>query len=87
MVGTSNFGQFGYGRFFSNDYTWVGLGMPDWLVAIVLVLPSLPWLLSRRRKRSTTAGLCPACGYDLRATPHRCPECGTIPPKKERIST
>ncbi|MDB5298758.1 MAG: hypothetical protein JWO87_421 [Phycisphaerales bacterium] len=50
------------------------------VAAITAVLP-LGWLTGRyrARRRRQRVGLCPSCGYDLRATPNRCPECGAMP--------
>jgi hypothetical protein len=51
--------------------------VPHWFVALItgvypaMVLPG--WVRRWRRGRRKQ---CLACGYDLRATPGRCPECG-----------
>ena len=51
--------------------------IPYWIpVLAALVLP-LRWLLWQIRVRRLKPGLCPVCGYDLRASSGRCPECGT----------
>ena len=52
--------------------------VPAWLLALVtgaLACPRLVAILRARRNRPR--GLCAICGYNLRATPDRCPECGT----------
>lgn len=56
--------------------------IPYWLIALFAVIAPSIWLarLKRRRERDRLhAGLCPTCGYDLRATPDFCPECGAAP--------
>jgi hypothetical protein len=53
---------------------------PYWFwCMLTLLVParrSIGWIRGRHR---SSRGRCARCGYDLRATPNRCPECGTVP--------
>jgi hypothetical protein len=60
------------------------VGVPFWFVILISApVPSI-WVVRRARQRKRLRrrerGACEQCGYDLRGTPERCPECGGTPP-------
>ena len=61
---------------------YVAMDAPYWLAVTITALPGLAWcaVAVRRRwrlRRRGLMGLCLSCGYDLRGSKQRCPECGT----------
>jgi hypothetical protein len=59
---------------------WVVI-VPGGYLALLTAIPAAVGLTGWvRRRRRGAKGRCLQCGYDLRATPGKCPECGTLPP-------
>lgn len=59
------------------------VAMPLWLVSVLLGACPIIWLY--RRLRGHREGHCQRCGYDLRGSPGRCPECGDAHPSSHHI--
>src|ERR1039458_6083331 len=58
--------------------TWAII-WPYWSMILITLIVPTAWLIGWRKKRKRREqGHCPKCGYDLRATPDQCPECGTV---------
>jgi hypothetical protein len=72
----------GFARYsFENGETGLLVGVKHWFVVACTAALGFPaarqvarWIHRRQLSRH---GCCHVCGYDLRATPDRCPECGT----------
>jgi hypothetical protein len=60
-------------------YLGYGVYLAMYLTLFAAASFVLAWRASQKRRRVRgSKGQCVKCGYDLRATPDRCPECGTV---------
>ena len=57
-----------------NGYSAVRV--PMWMIFITLMLYPIWWYQHPQRRRREQFGICFGCGYDLRGSRERCPECG-----------
>ena len=80
------FAGFAYGRMWGGSPPNIAFAVPYWFICAVTAAPPLLALLylrrDLRRRTRIKRGLCPACGYDLRGTAERCPECGMAIPRE-----
>jgi hypothetical protein len=71
-------GNFQYIGYWATSEDWYyAVGLPFWFVTLVLASGLAVSITKVRRLRQLHGeGCCVKCGYDLRASKDRCPECG-----------
>lgn len=67
---------YGNGRMSTESIRVVRFSVPMWFLVLLFGLAPGYWLTHRPVH---PGGHCQSCGYDMRETPDRCPECGECP--------
>ena len=71
------------------SWSWIAIAESVSMTSLAIGVLSLffwfPLMLRMERSaKRRRQGKCVVCGYDLRATPERCPECGAVPTGKSK---
>jgi hypothetical protein len=65
---------------YGSPVAFTSVAIPCWSLAALLALfPAIAAVRGSLKRRHLAPNACPICGYDMRATPARCPECGHTP--------
>jgi hypothetical protein len=73
---------------YGSPVTFTSVAIPCWsLAALLAFVPAFAGIRGWIKRRELQPGACPSCGYDMRATPDRCPECGQTPEQMREPAT